>query len=177
MKFISRILLVVSALVMPNAILAVAAWFSSRPMISIIFGLLAVVGIVFTVIIISTFRSKTGGQNEVIISVRRFNSDFFSHIISYVPALLTFSLNSDVQLYTMLMFYAFYAFALSLSDVVVLNPVVVLLGWSFKSASIVAGQGTEEVVIVSKSTTSVAPGERSLICLSTFGLYLVGENG
>ena len=176
MKSISRILLVLSALVAPNVILSTSAWFAGREAISIIFGIVAAFGVLFTAVVIHSFRTKFAGAPEIIVNIRRFNADFFSHIISYIPALLTFSLSSDVQLYTMLTFYLFYAIALSLSDVVVLNPLLVMLGWRFQSVTIKSGKGTEEVVLVSKASTAVVPGERTLICLSTFGLYLVGED-
>ncbi len=138
-----------------------------------LFVALGAIGFAMTVYIWSQLVGIVGGEFYKVVGIKNFSFDMFSHIVSYLPSLLAFGLGSEGQINSLILFYIFYIFMLGFSDVVVLNPILHVFGWRYKSAVLEHEDGTEEVVVLSPPHAQLVLGNLVLNRLANFGIYLL----
>lgn len=175
MKYFSRLSLVIASLCLPNMLLATISLYADQKKFAALFGGLSLLGGLLTFAVQHQLRTSLAGEHYRVVTIRRFNYDMFSHIVSYLPSLIAFGLGAQTDVFALFAFYVFYILVVSMSDVVVLNPILHLFGWRFRGANIQYDHGTEEVMIVSPPNKALVLGNPVLVKLSNFGMYLLDE--
>jgi hypothetical protein len=173
LRYSSRIILVVAAMMLPNVLLCLVAAMKGQVKVALLFLLLSLIGLACNAVIIRQLNEKIGDERERIVSIKRFNFDTFSHIVSYVPSLLAISLDFSAVGTAIVTFYIFYMAMIAITDVVVLNPFLHFLGWRFQPATLELEMGTEEIVVITPPKSQLKVGYADLSKLTDFGIYLL----
>lgn len=175
MKYTSRLILLIASMALPNLILGLISVIEGNSLGAILFIVFGIIGLMATMMVWYQLSGTFAGEPHEVSSIKRFNFDMFSHIVSYLPALIAFGLGTNTEIFALGIFYLFYIAMVSMSDIVVLNPILHLMGWRFRGAVLKLDDGTEEVIVITKPNARLVLGESTLKELSDFGMYLLHE--
>ena len=165
----------VASMALPNVLLGMISFVHGNSIGGWTFTIFGGLGILATMMTWAQLSTAFAGEAFRVTSIKRFNFDMFSHIVSYLPALIAFGLGANVEMFALIIFYLFYILIVAMSDIVVLNPILHFFGWRFRGAILEFDEGTEEVVVITKPKSHLPLGEVQLKELSDFGMYLLNE--